>query len=495
MSLKQTPPVRTAMIQHEEAPPFIELRKTDVLLGRGNGVATYPGNLAFRRIVWARRPHYEKSIRNEKRKVAALVVQEVQALDPPGRFVVAFKRGHVVVSATRALEKTCQALREKKISMPREPDVDKADQEVELLPSNRKIKKKQSLNETSLRGKSLLRMGKTIRRHMKAPLVKVTNSVNAHGAESIVVAEPSFRTQSGRLVKVPKLLPLPAQPTKKKKKRTTVDQSSVPNKKQKLYAEQVKSAVLGQKHHQPPKINLLAKNSASKYSNIDYAFKESLNAPSKIFYNDKVEKHGDEVFLFKTTKDTDTIDVHRDSDFSDAIFRSQIGVTRHPGECFPSPERAPKGITKVGLPAALKEEDALYFEHFRILNDEETIKEIDCDADESILSMMPPHLTAFFSGIFSEPGPVTLAGPSSLEHLKAHHYDVRTKCSFKGNRLDNSESPTTVSDAHRLDETRLEPTHSLFIDDIDEHHTSDDLKTSAVAAWKEWVENSDGHSC
>jgi hypothetical protein len=99
-----------------------ELSETDVLFGRGNTVATYPGNLKFRRIVWSHREEYERAqrlgystSRRIKRDIALKVIDQISKRDPPGRFVELGKKGqYIVVSRKRVLVKVRQALRDSK---------------------------------------------------------------------------------------------------------------------------------------------------------------------------------------------------------------------------------------------------------------------------------------------------------------------------------------------------------------------------------------------
>jgi hypothetical protein len=94
---------------------FPSLHPNDVLSGRGNGVAIYPGNRQFRDFIRMFKDRYVRAYRNEKGTVAADVIRTVLSLDPPGRFVEkANKNGteFQLVDYSRALEKTSQALRE-----------------------------------------------------------------------------------------------------------------------------------------------------------------------------------------------------------------------------------------------------------------------------------------------------------------------------------------------------------------------------------------------
>jgi hypothetical protein len=92
--------------------PF--LHSNDVLSGRGNGVAIYPGNRQFREFIRSFKDEYVRAFRNEKGNVASDVIRTVLSLTPPGRFVEKAKNGngYQLVDYSRALEKTSQALRE-----------------------------------------------------------------------------------------------------------------------------------------------------------------------------------------------------------------------------------------------------------------------------------------------------------------------------------------------------------------------------------------------
>lgn len=87
----------------------------DILMGRGNGVAQFPGNQVFRNFCWNAREAYHKAVRNEKGKVAEAVIQLVKNRNPPGRFLERQNDGcYTEVPHDRVKEKICQALREKK---------------------------------------------------------------------------------------------------------------------------------------------------------------------------------------------------------------------------------------------------------------------------------------------------------------------------------------------------------------------------------------------
>ena len=92
----------------------VTLRNSDVVLGRGNGIASWVGNKAFRNIVLSYKAIYKKAYRCEKSFVSRQVIEDVHK--GGGRFVERDgSGGYVEVTYEKALEKTCQCLREKPI--------------------------------------------------------------------------------------------------------------------------------------------------------------------------------------------------------------------------------------------------------------------------------------------------------------------------------------------------------------------------------------------
>ena len=63
----------------------------DVLFGRGFTISSHPGNRHLRSVVQAHKPAFLKLIKAkkaEKRNIARRIVDEIQELDPPGRFLI-----------------------------------------------------------------------------------------------------------------------------------------------------------------------------------------------------------------------------------------------------------------------------------------------------------------------------------------------------------------------------------------------------------------------
>ena len=103
--------------------------------------------------------------------------------------------------------------------------------------------------------------------------------------------------------------------------------------------------------------------------------------------------------------------------------------------------------------------------------------------EDHMFSMLPPHLTAFFSGIFSENHHAATTTTSTItddnDNVGDAEVDVFTKIS--------PESPTTVDDFDDFMVTaqplRLETTHSLFLEDQQEQDCGEHAKTFAAASW------------
>ena len=98
---------------------FQILRYSAVLMGRGKRISEWPGNIYFRQIINKYRDEYNSSSRKNKVVVAKSVLDAIHAIG--GRFLQQ-SRGDKweEVDLDRAIEKACQALREKEKSRPPE---------------------------------------------------------------------------------------------------------------------------------------------------------------------------------------------------------------------------------------------------------------------------------------------------------------------------------------------------------------------------------------
>ncbi|KAL9182329.1 hypothetical protein ACHAXT_012981 [Thalassiosira profunda] len=90
----------------------------DCVSGRGGGTNYHPGNLKFRKMVEDRKPAYKAAGRGKKPELAAALVREWRALDPPGRFLKLNNNNkrYDDIGDAEAKAKCSQALREKRHS-------------------------------------------------------------------------------------------------------------------------------------------------------------------------------------------------------------------------------------------------------------------------------------------------------------------------------------------------------------------------------------------
>ena len=93
----------------------IEPSHNDVFKGRGKGISSHPGNIQCRNIINGIREQYAFATSLiEKEICAKRVLNEIQQMDPPGRFLSHDKNTNewVEISENAALAKIRQALRE-----------------------------------------------------------------------------------------------------------------------------------------------------------------------------------------------------------------------------------------------------------------------------------------------------------------------------------------------------------------------------------------------
>ena len=91
-----------------------EINPNDVLCGRGGLTNTHNGNRSFRAVVKEYQEKYVTAKKKEKPQVAELIVKKIRAMVPSGRFIKKDKSTGrwYDVGDEKAVEKTCQALRE-----------------------------------------------------------------------------------------------------------------------------------------------------------------------------------------------------------------------------------------------------------------------------------------------------------------------------------------------------------------------------------------------
>jgi hypothetical protein len=97
--------------------------QNDILAGRGCGSQLYPGNVTFRHIVKKRKQQYALLKGNrQKYELAMAVYQEIQTLDPPGRFLSKSSDGSWTLQDEKAIMiKIKQALRERSAPRAKSP--------------------------------------------------------------------------------------------------------------------------------------------------------------------------------------------------------------------------------------------------------------------------------------------------------------------------------------------------------------------------------------
>ena len=97
--------------------------QNDVLAGRGCGAQLHPGNVAFRHIVKEKKQQYALLKGNkQKSELAWTVFQEIQALNPPGRFLSKCSNGSWTIQDQKAvMVKIKQALRERSVPRSNSP--------------------------------------------------------------------------------------------------------------------------------------------------------------------------------------------------------------------------------------------------------------------------------------------------------------------------------------------------------------------------------------
>lgn len=106
--------------------------KYDVLGGRGGETNNHYGNILFRSLVKDKKLLYKSLGRENKTLLAKSIVLAIQAMNPPGRFLVKQKQNKkmfVPITFQQAVDKTCQALREKSSNTPSQNEIKDIDEQ------------------------------------------------------------------------------------------------------------------------------------------------------------------------------------------------------------------------------------------------------------------------------------------------------------------------------------------------------------------------------
>ena len=89
------------------------INDNDVLCGRGGISNTHKGNVAYREIVYRQKGRYSRATKKEKPSIASEIVKKINNMTPRGRFLKKVASdSYDEISEAKAIEKTCQALRE-----------------------------------------------------------------------------------------------------------------------------------------------------------------------------------------------------------------------------------------------------------------------------------------------------------------------------------------------------------------------------------------------
>lgn len=112
-----------ATMRSYQPKPIIIVHDNDVLSGRGVNIAQHPGNQRFRTLIttFQDKDYCTAFSSGEKRASAMKIIEQIKALDPPGRFLKRDGGGQLSrglagpwqeLSDRDAVKKTCQALRD-----------------------------------------------------------------------------------------------------------------------------------------------------------------------------------------------------------------------------------------------------------------------------------------------------------------------------------------------------------------------------------------------
>eukprot|EP00934_Nitzschia_sp_Nitz4_P007855 Nitzschia sp. Nitz4//scaffold337_size18511//2857//4623//NITZ4_008779-RA/size18511-processed-gene-0.7-mRNA-1//-1//CDS//3329548307//7845//frame0 len=96
--------------------PIVDPNNNDVLCGRGGRINSHTGNVQFRDIINSKKKEYlaPSTKKLEKAHIAAAIVYDIRAMDPPGRFLKEDRDTGLWfdIGDVKAIKKTGQALRE-----------------------------------------------------------------------------------------------------------------------------------------------------------------------------------------------------------------------------------------------------------------------------------------------------------------------------------------------------------------------------------------------
>lgn len=176
-----------------ESSQRIEIRRNDVVFGRGPTICALEGNLRYRSFVCQFKEKYQSAKKMQKQRYIDKVIEKVHALDPPGRFLEAHGDSlREVSSMGRVYEKISQALRDKKNCDPSS-----------FLQTYRKIQKVSKLAVVSEAGSdndSIASEDTIVMEEVKSAVVNKP-SRQSHRARRAVWPPPLTDKESGRNLK------------------------------------------------------------------------------------------------------------------------------------------------------------------------------------------------------------------------------------------------------------------------------------------------------
>jgi len=407
----------------------LKLHETDVLLGRGNGIATFTGNANFRKIVWMYKEEYTRAYRSEKTSIAKKVIAEIVSLDPPGRFLEKAEDGsyYVEVDKKHALEKTCQALRERKNKAP------------EGLESLIAIQKK-------------IRKDKSLKKKKKFPQAK------SQDLDSMKEGEDTIETKDSKQKTLP-----PSTPTKRQNTplRLRISAKKVaPIKKKRSTIKKKKKAV-------PKRKSVRAED------------EKVTHKPESICAKDE-----------KVTPEPESIRAEDKKPTGKVTAKELFAEENLPLAPVDSAPFSMEEINSAANNLSSVEQRLEVIEKAAPPQESVPTESNPTDIDD-LFSVLPPHLTAFFSGIYSNdlrdvnaehPGALL---PSKLESIGASTFGDSGGKTDK--RIIGLESPSTVAEFHQP--PQLNTTHSLFLED-------EEMNDGKVGGpFKSWTDiNIDGSS-
>ena len=470
-------------------------KATDVLLGRGNGIANFPGNINFRNVIWSFRHEYTRAYRTEKRDVAQKVIDYIETkCNPRGRFIQPDpekKEGYILVPLQRKLEKTCQALREKKQSPPNPKKVQEAQDQAaraskrEGPPTELPPWKKQS---ASLK-KQLDAERKTTPKK-KYHSKKVSKKKSSQQGVSPIQVPPKPKPM---VVTPYKAVSTKSNTTVKRKKTTSKKRSqprsrSVPAKKRRVSINSYHGAPLGgTTDFQASTLTLTAASSSTK-----------MTTPSHPFGKHHFVSQEELAPAHETSDGAYTAPLFKDDEDSlEQVLRPRV--------LFGSPPSFPLGAKEDFMPPTKEDTIQVTNPSGQVLEffdapGAATAQVDAASADEEMSTMfevLPPNLTAFFSGIFSGDQMNSSAkarskvdetygtlGENVSTELQPKHLGDPSGAN-EAQRL-YQDSPTTVF--HALPQLTLEPSHSILLQGGWDHWKAEDelLDETALETWKDW---------